>query len=591
MHRITKYKNLIIYSLAFLIPIAFLLLSLIPSGIFPFGNHQFIYWDNENESVHFFSYLKHVLTSNDNIFYSLSNTGGNEMLSFSAYYLMSLLNLITLLFPTKNINIAIEIIMILKIGFCGLFFAYFLNNAFLSRYINIAFAVTYALSSYNLMNISNLMFFDGIALLPIVILGLIKIFKNNNKYLTYIISLSIITITHIFIGYVAYLFSFLFFIYLILNELIVKNKKIKELYKTIRTYILSTFLSLGLCAFWLIPVIKSTTNTKYSLFSLTNHIFALRMNVFEFITKTLTGTFEEGLFYNAKSPHIFIGILGLILVCLYFANKNISKKERLLDGSFLIFLASCFTLNILFTIFNMGVENPSGTFYRFGFIFIFFITYLAYKSFININKIDYRNIFYVCIIFSFIILYAFYKRTDFISIHLPYLFIDIILLLIFIGLITRIINNKPISGKKLSTIFALIFSVHFLNLFINTEYAIRSQRNCHINNSNSAFSELYDRIYPALEFIKSKEENNNSIYRIETDINNLNREDFFDTLINSSFSFNLNSLSGFVTTINTNKINFYKTIGVLMDDRQFVLTYSKDTIVFPLSLMGLKKII
>ena len=373
-----KSRKLLIYLLSFIIPIIIVSIAFISSDIFPFGPNQAIYWDTEIEDVHFLSYFKHLIYSNDNFLYSLSNTGGNEMISFCGYYLLSPLNFIMLLCPNEYMNVALQVIMLLKIAFCGLFFSVFLNNVFKVRYINILFAVTYALSSYNLMNISNLMFFDGIALFPITILGIYKIVKED-KYLIYILSMVLTIIFNSFIGYIVLLFSFLFFVYVLLVQKFTKSISKKEIIKKIKIYVLSTVLTLGLTAFLLLPISASLDDTKYDFFKLTGHLFDLKVNIHEIFIKFFTGAFETNKFYDASSPHLFIGIFGLILLILYFVNKGILKKEKIISGIFLSFLLISFIFNIFFTIWNMGVENPSGTIYRFGFVFEFFIIYLAYK--------------------------------------------------------------------------------------------------------------------------------------------------------------------------------------------------------------------
>jgi len=110
-----KRKNVFIYLLSFFLPIFVLLAVLFLLKIFPFGNGSFLYWDGEIQYVNFYTYLKTVFTSNSNLFYSVSNLGGNNMFDFAAYYnFFSPFNLIFLLFPADYTNIALEILMLIK---------------------------------------------------------------------------------------------------------------------------------------------------------------------------------------------------------------------------------------------------------------------------------------------------------------------------------------------------------------------------------------------------------------------------------------------------------------------------------------------
>ncbi|MBQ9245299.1 YfhO family protein [bacterium] len=585
----SKSKSILVNFTSFFIPIIIILLSCIPSRIFPFGNNEFMLSDCCIEYVHFISYLKHALLSNDNLIYSLSNTGGNEMMSFSSYYISSPLNLITLLFPNSLINVAMQCIMILKLALCGLFFAIFLNRVYGVRYANILFAVTYALSSYNLMNISNLMFFDGIALLPLTILGIYDIVKNK-KCLIYIFALALTIITNSFIGYIVILFSMFFFIYLMLMKKYIEGIDNSEIISKVKTYIFSTAVALGLTSFILVPLQLSLTGTKYSFFNLTGGLFEIRANILEIFTKFLTGSFEINEFISAPTPHLFIGIFGIILVVLYFLNTNILKKERIITGAFFLFLFCGFIINILFTMWNMGVEHPGGTIFRFGFIFEFFIVYLAYNAFLHINSITKQNLIITNLILIVLFVNAFCNRNILASVHLNFLILDIILFILFSVFLFLLVGENFNKNRKFYILFALIFALHSINLVVNTEFSISSQKRFHFSQYNDTFSKYYQKVNSALDYIYSIDDKN-FLYRIETNLNNLDRLPNLATYLNAAFTFGYSSVSGHTSTSDNDKAMFYYYIGMPTKNEVYNITYTVDTMNFPLSLMGVKYII
>ncbi|MBQ9245957.1 YfhO family protein, partial [bacterium] len=147
-----KEKAKVIYSLSFLLPIFVLFVGFIFLHIFPLGSRSFLYWDTNYQHINFLSYFKSIFTTNNDFFYSFANLGGNNMLDFSAYYnYFSPLNIILFLFPDKYINIALELIMLIKIGLCGLTFSYFLTKEVKESYLSIIFALSYALSMHTLI--------------------------------------------------------------------------------------------------------------------------------------------------------------------------------------------------------------------------------------------------------------------------------------------------------------------------------------------------------------------------------------------------------------------------------------------------------
>ncbi|MBQ2645017.1 YfhO family protein, partial [bacterium] len=123
-------KSKLIYGLSFILPILILTICLIPCHIFPFGQERFLWGDAEFQYINFLSYFKSIFTTNNDFFYSFSMLGGSPIFDFSAYYLHSPLNFILFLFPNEYLQIGLQIIIILRLGLCGLTFAYFLNKVF-----------------------------------------------------------------------------------------------------------------------------------------------------------------------------------------------------------------------------------------------------------------------------------------------------------------------------------------------------------------------------------------------------------------------------------------------------------------------------
>ena len=123
--KVNKY----IYALAFFIPMIILLTIFMLRRVYPFGNNTLLISDCDGQYVDYLSYFKTLFTSNNDFFYTFSKNLGGDMVGLSAYYLLSPINIILFFFENKYLPIAIMIIVLIKIGLCGLSFNYFINQA------------------------------------------------------------------------------------------------------------------------------------------------------------------------------------------------------------------------------------------------------------------------------------------------------------------------------------------------------------------------------------------------------------------------------------------------------------------------------
>ena len=401
-------KSVIIYSLSFLVPILMVLLAIIPSHIFPFGDNSFIYWDLELEYVNNLGFFKSLFTSDNNILYNISRMSGQQGVDFAAYYLMSPFNFLAFLFPDNYLNYALQFILIFKIGCFGLTFAILLTRKFGAYYKNIIFAIAYALCSFNLLYISNVVILDGILFLPIIILGIYDMVEKN-KYMLYIISSAIVFVSNAYAGYVCAGFAMTFFIYQLFLQ---KRETFKENLPYIKNYIISTFTVLGLCAVLIIPVKMALEGGRFELFNSAENLMMIRTEIVDAISKIFTRSVLKNFFWAEKMPYIYIGMLPLFTFFLYFFNKAYSKKERFISFVYLMFLLSGFIFNLFFVIWNMGMSEPNGTIFRFGFVFSFFTILLAYQGFSKLSEVDYKEILGVLGVYAFLFILI-YRRHYF----------------------------------------------------------------------------------------------------------------------------------------------------------------------------------
>ena len=574
-----KEKAKVIYSLSFLLPIFVLFVGFIFLHIFPLGSRSFLYWDTNYQHINFLSYFKSIFTTNNDFFYSFANLGGNNMLDFSAYYnYFSPLNIILFLFPDKYINIALELIMLIKIGLCGLTFSYFLTKEVKESYLSIIFALSYALSMHTLITtMTNVVLMDGIILLPLVIVGISHIVEKND-YRLYLISLFLSVLTNAYMGYVNIVFSFFYFIY---KLILVKHESIKHYLNPIRKYIFSTAIAIGLNAWLLLSIYFNIQSGKYEYFNIFDRLFLIRADITGIISKFFTARLAEGVFYDDIYPYLFSGILIFVLIILYFFNSSYSKKEKITDFVFFSFLFTGFFLNCLFVLWSMGVENPNGSIYRYSYIQIFFFIYLAYKAFINIKDIKPVFIIITAFLLAIIITVVNLKYNCIAS---PVFCVDIAVILLLLILFFCVVKfqQKPIYKYGL----ILILLIHSVNLTYNTYFVWESQKRCLTYYNISNFIDYVDIGKKVVSYIKNIDD---GFYRIETQTQFVdNKNSFYN---NSSLLLNYNSVSHYGSFGSPALKEFYRNIGYLnLFDTNIGVSYRDTMPLYPLMFMGVKYI-
>ena len=375
-----KFKENYIYIFSFIVPIMLMVVIYALIGIYPVGDKTIVNSDMYLQYVGFLGHIKDVLKGEANLFYSFSKSLGGNTVGVFVYYMSSPLNLIIGLFPKAYIAETIVVITLIKIGLSSLTFTIYLIQSFKKKDINvIMFSLCYSFMAYNINFQLNIMWLDGVVLLPLVILGIDKLI-NENKCKLYVISLFIAIVSNYYIGYMICIFSGLYFIYKLIS-----NNKVEL--KKLGIFICASILSVALSAFVLIPTVLSLSSGK-AKFRLFQELPKLMMSLDEVIAQLFIGNYSLGQIMG-NYPNIYCGVIITVLGILYFLNKNISRKERILSGIFMFVLLLSIFISTLVLIWH-GFDYPVGFAYRFSFLISFLGIVLAYKEFIsgkNISKL------------------------------------------------------------------------------------------------------------------------------------------------------------------------------------------------------------
>ncbi|WP_027109024.1 YfhO family protein [Lacticigenium naphthae] len=454
MKRVPNKKFILTGILSFLLPVFLLLILYALRGIYPFGKESLLTIDLGQQYIDLYAeYRETLLHSPSRMIYSFTKSLGGEMTGLWAYYLMSPFNLLFLLVKPPQFPEVILLITLMKTGLMSLTMAFYLtySRQFQQSYNNNKdliplFSTSYALMSYSIIYQSNLMWLDGLYLLPLVILGLEKGI-DLNRYHLYIGSLSLIFLTNYYIGFMISLFLILYFFYYIFLE------KKTRLIKTVAQFILYSILSAGIAAFLLVPTFFSLLESK-ATYGSNQWSWTVLWPLQEILSKLYVGAFNFDQMPNGQ-PNIFTGSLTLILFFFYFFNERIPLKDKL--ASLFLFSIFLFSFNLeglnkLWHAFQFPVWFP----HRFSFLFSFFTILLAYKSYLAIEGVKKRYYILLGLLFVSMSYYVWQQNVEFLDFNQI-----IVTVAIFTSLLFLLFFRKKLN--KIGLLLILIVSLSELS--------------------------------------------------------------------------------------------------------------------------------
>ena len=552
-----KIKKSIIYILAFILPIIIIASVFLLRKIGINSNRTILFSDMFSQYIGYFGKLKDVLSSDGSIFYAFNKSIGGNTIGLFAYYLASPLNLIILLFPKELLANAILTIYLIKIGICSLTLAIYINKVYKKNdYSVLIFSLCYGLMSYNIVFHMNVMWIDGVMLLPLIALGIENII-NKNKYKLYIVSLFLAIISNYYIAYMICIFSVLYFIY---KGII--YKKING--KNILGFIGSSLIAGGLSGYLLIPVVLSLMTGKASLKNLSDGIYVTE-SIFSTLSKTIIGSYDYNQILSGPA-NIFCGVIITVFLLLYFINEKIGLRAKLLSAVFIFILFLSFTINI-FELLWHGFNYPVGFEYRNSFLFCFLIITLAYEAWINIDKLKIKDIIisvFICASVDIAILLQRYSHVSIKKIAISFLFV---LIYSFIIILFRKVSLKRIFINFLCIIIVICeLSLNIYLIIINNIYI-----------SQNYVKQYIEDLSPIIEDIKK---DNDNFYRTEMTFNNT---------LNDSMLLNFNGLTHSSSANERNVMNLVSQLGYKTSSTCEM--YNQGSTIPVDSILGIRKII
>ena len=523
--------------------------------IYPFGTKTLLTMDMSGQYVNYLAYFRNIITDNANVFYNFSMNLGSNCYGLFAYYISNPLNILLCFFDIKNITEGIFFLNIIKIALASTTMTILLRKTTkLNKLYTIMLSIMYGLMSYNIVYSQNIMWLDGTIYLPLVVLGIEKIIKKESNLL-YIFSLFLCIVSNFYIGYMVGIFSV---IYALCRFLLLSNS-IKSFWKDNRKilleYIKSTIITLLLSMIILLPVLINLLNSKADI-SADSFKLDTYYSPIDVLSKMAIGAFNvEQLEFGP--PSIFCGTLTIIMVMLFFINKKIDKKEKVLALILVAGFWLCFTIIPLNLVFHM-LQSPVWFPFRYSFLFSFLMILLSARSLEKIDDIELNSILKVQGI-AILILLILHKFSY------PYLTTLNVILTILLILTNGILIWHSTKKQKVGLLLLIVI---MLEMTING-YQI-------VKQINYVQKDEFQKVFNVSENIEKYRSKKDEFYRID---NHIRRS------MNDDMLYNYNGFYHYSSTSGKNNKNFLTNFGI----RNNLIQENATDITLPmLSILGIK---
>lgn len=247
-----KKQELPLLAAAFLLPVLLALAACAVLGLAPFGSGSLAVYDAQAQYLSYYAFYQDLFFRGADFLYSTEKVLGGSVFGLFAYYLSSPLQLLMLLFPGEKLPLALDLLIVLKLGLCGLTMALTLRRRKLNGALILLCATAYALCGYNLSYGWCVMWLDTVLLLPLVILGLERLLREG-KWLLYLVSLTLAIVSCFYTAFMLCIFTALYFVYLLCRDL----PSLRALpWKRTGLFCACSLLAAGLSAVLLLPGLK-----------------------------------------------------------------------------------------------------------------------------------------------------------------------------------------------------------------------------------------------------------------------------------------------------------------------------------------------
>ncbi len=370
----------------FAVPAVLMALLYASIGVWPGSKNSVLVLDLNAQYIYFFEEFREIIRSGDSILYSFKRALGGEFMGIFAYYLSSPFSLIVGLFPKNMILDAMELILVLKCGFTGLTFGYFMTEKLSPRRsLTVTFSVLYALTSFAVVMQHNVMWTDNLIAFPLILLGTDALITRR-KFRMFTLSLAYAVASNFYIGYMACLFVFIWFFarYFMLTP--DERNPLGEsahFAKSLARIAVWSAAAVAMTAVILLPTLYSLSFGKLE-FSTPDWTPKQLFEFLDILTKAFFGSYDT--VRPTGMPFLYCGTAALVLAPLYFLLGSVPRRRKIGFAAVLLFLLVSFNFSPLDIIWH-GMQRPNWLNARFAYMFTALVLWMTAETLLHIREI------------------------------------------------------------------------------------------------------------------------------------------------------------------------------------------------------------
>ena len=360
------------------------LVVMLCKGVAPFGSASMLYSDAYHQYYPFFLSFRRALRSGESLLYSWNVGLGMDYLGLIAYYLASPLNLLSVMLPESWTLPYFSLMVPIKLSLASMFFALYLKKLFGKEDISLSlFGCFYGLCAWALAYQWNIMWLDTFALLPLVMLGMVRLLTHR-KYILYTLTLFLAVFSNYYIGFFVCIFVLLSFV----CYEICRWAGFRRFFTDLGLMALFSALAIGMTAILELPALAALQTTQSSVNAFPE---GFRLNIADENTwkglldamRQVAGNQNGGLEPSFKEglPNLYCGLFANIFGILFLFGKKIPVRDKVCSVALLLFFNISFIIRQLDYIWH-GFHFTNMIPYRFSFLYSFVLLTMAYRAFL-----------------------------------------------------------------------------------------------------------------------------------------------------------------------------------------------------------------
>lgn len=360
----------------------------------PFGTKSLAWMDANIQYLDFFAYLKDVLSGENSVLYTFGKVLGGTNIAVFSYYLSSPFNLLVLLFDKADLHSFLDITVALKLAAAAAAFAYYLCVRFDltgkrhgERLLAVVLACSYALGHYPIAQSSNVMWLDGVYMLPLILLAVYEVVCGKSGWkLAFFAGLSILF--NWYSGGINCMFSIFYMAFEVLlaqtdKPLRPVRSMVKANVQIVVRYGIAMALGVMISAVLFLPTIAALGNSSRGSLELYN---LKKWTFFGDLGSILYGL-APGVRSEKGIVSLFCGSFAIMGAACCFADRRIALGKKAALLAMLLLVVLMFFFNPLVSLFSL-LKTCYSYWYRYSYVGMFFLLFLAGYGFFKGTVLD-----------------------------------------------------------------------------------------------------------------------------------------------------------------------------------------------------------